>query len=152
MAASTGPRAKYAKLDRPFKVAYPVAASTKLNKDTLVGLLSGVLVPMAATASIKFAGIVESGHDNSNGVLGAISDASVLKEGSHAFVYGPGIPGTLATAYANINGVAMYAADDQTVQPTQGTNMVYVGEGVYDPDPDLVNKGLIRVRIDKAVS
>lgn len=147
MAAATKARSKYAKLDRPFKVAYPIAANTRLWKDTMVGLLNGVLVPMAATASIKFAGVVEATHDNSTGALGAIADPSVLKEGSHGFVYGPGSP-TAAT----VNGVAMYAADDQTVQPTQGTNMVYVGEGIFDPDADILGKGMIRVRIDKAVS
>jgi hypothetical protein len=150
MAASTGPRNKYAKLDRPFKVAYPIAASTKLNKDTLVSFSGGVggpLTPTKISSTDLFAGVVESTHDNSGGVLGGIQDPPVLKEGSHAFIWGPGSP-TAAT----VNGAKCYALDDQTVTNVVTTNALYVGEGIYDPDPDIVGAGMIRVRIDKAVN
>ncbi|RYG48702.1 hypothetical protein EON79_03685 [bacterium] len=144
MAAATGNRAKLLKPSD--KVSYPVAASTNIFKDTMVSTnAAGDAVPTGISAANLFQGFAESRHDNSAGVAGAMR-CPVLKEGTCTVIYGPGSP-TKA-----LNGKKAYALDDQTVTDTVTTNAPYVGEFVYDDDPDVGPRGLIRIRINKAVN
>ncbi|RYG32727.1 hypothetical protein EON81_19920 [bacterium] len=144
MAAAAANRAK---LFKPAdKVSYPVAASTKIWKDTMVSTnAAGDLVPTAVSATLLYQGFSESMLDNSTGVAGARHGA-ILKEGTCTVIYGPGSP-TKA-----LNGKKAYALDDQTVTDVVTTNAPYVGDFVFDDDPDITSNGLIRIRINRAAN
>lgn len=67
-------------------VSAPVAGSTTLNAEDHVMLDSGYLVPLADTASCKYAGQVASDVDNSGGSDGDVS-ANVFQPGHPEYRY-----------------------------------------------------------------
>jgi hypothetical protein len=88
--------------------AYPIAASTTIYKDTLVGLnSSGYLVSMSDAASLKFVGVAFEGIVNS----GSAGDKKcrVWEQGEFEFAYAGG------DAAQSIVGSLVYAQDNQTV-------------------------------------
>lgn len=89
--------------------AYPIAASTTIYKDTLVGLNSGgYLVNMSDTGSLNFVGVAFEGMSNAAGSNGD-KKARVWGEGEFEFAY---LGGDASEAKV---GLLCYAQDNQTV-------------------------------------
>jgi len=114
--------------DRPQKrrgdgivVSYPVAASTKIYKGSLVCInTSGYAVPAADTSGFKIGGVAEDYADNSSGSAADISVACRLLA-EFDFVLGSGL------AQADV-GANVFVQDDQTVNDAAAqTNDVKVG-------------------------
>lgn len=140
MAAAAANRAAYRKDSD--EARRPVAANVRLFKDTMVFYNAGNLIPARTGGSgDSFAGVVMSEHNNTGGAAGAIT-AIVRRTGAFAF----GFVGTVTSA---LNGVPLYAADDQTVT-TVSTGAQLVGYGSYDPAKAAM--GLIFVNIERAVN
>ena len=114
---------------------YPVAASTKIYKGSLVCLnASGYAVAAANTAAYKFVGVAISQADNSSGSNGDIN-VEVRTEGVFDFV-------SSGLAVTDV-GETVYVSDDQTVTKTVGNNIVV---GVLDA---YVSATVARVKIGK---
>ncbi|HPW22172.1 MAG TPA: hypothetical protein PLE61_15335 [Vicinamibacterales bacterium] len=118
----------------------PVAATTTIYKDTLVGWnADGYLAPMAhGTAGMVFAGVAIEKADNSAGQNGDVT-CRYRRRGEFSLV-GAGL------AQSDVGSVA-YAVDDQTitVDPSDTTNDYAVGRIV-----EVVSATEARVDIDEA--
>lgn len=101
-------------------VSYPVAASTKIYKGTLIQLASGYATSMTKAASLVFVGVALEYVDNSAGSAGDKS-VRVSRKGIHEF--------TLASAAITDVGVSVYALDNATVTKTS-TDATEVGRTV----------------------
>ncbi|MCK9327153.1 MAG: DUF2190 family protein [Bacteroidales bacterium] len=101
-------------------VAYPVAASTKIYKGTMVKLSSGYAASMTKAASLVFVGIAIEGVDNSSGAAGD-KYVRVARKGIHELA--------LASAAITDIGSAVYALDNATVTKTS-TDATQVGKAV----------------------
>ena len=101
-------------------IAYPVAASTTILKETLVELNSSGYLEGLTDPSGNFAGISFEGVDNSSGDAGDVY-CKVYKEGIFEL--------NLSSAAITDVGEAVYPVDNQTVTKTS-TGAVKCGEAV----------------------
>ncbi|AKB35608.1 hypothetical protein MSSAC_2780 [Methanosarcina siciliae C2J] len=108
-------------LSRPGEiVAYPVAASTKIYKGTMVQLSSGYATSMTKAASLVFCGVALEDVDNSSGSAGD-KVVRCARKGIHELA--------LASAAITDVGSAVYALDNATVTKTS-TDATEVGKAV----------------------
>lgn len=101
-------------------VAYPVAATTKIYKGTMVQVASGYATSMTKAASLLFVGVAIEGVDNSAGGNGD-KYVRCVRKGIHEF--------TLGSAAITDVGVTVYALDNCTVTKTS-TDATAVGRTV----------------------
>jgi len=103
------------KFAEPTVESYPVAASTKIYKGSLVMInSSGYAIPGADTASCVFVGVAQEQIDNSSGSNGD-KRVTVKRVGCFEFAYG-------GTAAITDVGTAVYLVDDQTVNAAGSTS------------------------------
>lgn len=106
--------------------SYAVAATTKIYKDTLVGVnAAGHLVPLAhGTSGLIFVGVAIEQVDNTGAA--AAKSCRVRRKGEYEFIYN-GADATIANV-----GDEVFALDDQTVDEdaTTVTNEYRVGQVV----------------------
>ena len=105
-------------------IAYPVAASTKIYKETLVEINSSGYLIELTDPSGNFGGVSFEGVDNSAGSNGDVY-CKVYKEGIFELFLG-------SAAITDV-GSAVYPVDNQTVTKTAGT-ATKCGEAVQYTD------------------
>lgn len=117
MAAATKDRNTELKVDLGLK-SYPVKASTKIYKGTLVAIDSaGYAIPAADAASNRVVGVADAQADNSSGANGDIN--LKVRTGVAKF--------TASSITQAMVGQIMYVVDDQTFDEALGTNGVKAG-------------------------
>lgn len=123
-------------LGEVLKVArYPVKASTKVFKGSMVALNAGFLVPVSTATGLIGVGLCRYDVDNTAGADGALS--AEVEEGT--FIW-DNLAGDLLTQ-ANA-GAVVYGTDDHTVNLTAtGKSIVGVMESV-EPEGIAVRMGL----------
>jgi hypothetical protein len=102
----------------------PLAASAKVYRHTYIGQVAASNTYRALVAGDKFAGVAQDNADNSSGAAGAV-DVQVKREGRLLETV------TGATAATAI-GASVYAAADDTLTLTVGTNSMMGKVGGYD--------------------
>jgi hypothetical protein len=107
-----------------------VADNVHIFKGAIVGLAGGYAAPAGATCT-KVAGIAESEVDNTQ--LGHVAGGKTVRARQGTFKVGNGAAAD-ALAIADVGNLC-YAADDQTVAKTAGTNLPVAGT-VIQVDPD----------------
>lgn len=116
MAAATKDRNTDRK-DPGFK-AYPVLASTKIYKGTLVAVDSnGYATPASDAAGKRVVGVADAMADNSAGANGAIN--VIAREGVYRLA--------ASSITQAMVGQMMYVVDDQTFDDAVGTNGIKAG-------------------------
>jgi|CXWL01.1.fsa_nt_gi hypothetical protein len=98
--------------------AYPVLASTRIYKGTLVAIdNAGYATPATNAASQRVVGVADAGANNSAGASGAIN--VVVREGVYKFA--------ASSITQAMVGQMMYVVDDQTFDDAIGTAGIKAG-------------------------